>query len=130
MTRILTLEYSLEAVASVAALLALAGVLQTFLVGQHFVIPTMILMLVFFFGNLARFGYRDYRWAKHMLFWVCLLLVFHALFALVWAVDFRPGEIFGRAFYPLYGGFALIVGALCIGYARINRLFGRARSED
>jgi len=106
---------------------ALAGVavLQTFLVGRHFVIPTLILGLAMLFGNLARFGLRDQRWAKHVLLWIFLLLVFHALFALAWAGDARPGQLFGSAFYPLYGGFALGVGALCIAYARRNALFKR-----
>lgn len=123
MRKIFSLMYSLESLASLFALLGVLGVLQTFVIGKHFVIPTMLLLLVFILFNLARFGYQDQRWAKHMLFWLFLLMVFHACFALVWAADFRPGEIFGAAFYPLYGSFALIVGGLCVTYAKINRLF-------
>ena len=122
MRKLTSLAYSLETLASLFAIGALAGVAQTFVIGQHFVIPTMILLLVFLFGNLARFGYRDQRWAKHLLFWLFLLMVCHALFALVWAGDFRPGQFFGAAFYPLYGGFALIVGGLCFDYARRHSL--------
>ncbi len=126
MTKVFDTRYALETLASIFALLAVLGTLQTFVIGKHFVIPTMVLLLVFFFGNLARFGYRDQRWAKHVLFWVFLLMVFHALFALVWAGEARPGEFFGTAFYPLYGGFALIVGGLCVIYAKRNGLFGNA----
>lgn len=123
MKKALSLNYSLETLAGLVTVLALLGVAQTFVIGQHFVIPTMILLLVFLFGNLARYGYRNQRWAKQLLFWLFTLLVCHALFALVWAGDFRPGELFGKAFYPLYGGFALIVGGLCVDYARRNSLF-------
>ena len=126
MNKFFSIRYGLETLATLVAALALLGVLQTFFIGKHFVIPTMILLLVFLFGNLARFGYQDQRWAKHLLFWLFLLLVCHAAFALVWAGDFRPGEIFGKAFYPLYGSFVLGVGSLCVVYARRNTLFAHS----
>jgi hypothetical protein len=59
-----------------------------------------------------------------LLFWIFALAVCHAVFALVWARGARPGQLFGDAFYPLYGGFALVVGTLCVLYARRNALFG------
>jgi len=43
---------------------------------------------------------------------------------LFWAADARPGALFGAAFYPLYGGFFVIVGLLCWSYAKKNALFG------
>jgi hypothetical protein len=125
MKKLFSLGYSLECLAALVSLVAGVGVLHTFVLGKHFVIPTLILMLAMLFGNLARFGLKDQRWAKHMLFWIFLLAVFHALFAIVWARDARPGQLFGEAFYPLYGGFALGVGTLCFLYARRNVLFGR-----
>ena len=129
MKKLLSAGYCLETLAILVGLLAALGVIQTFIIGQHFVIPTMILLLVFLFGNLARFGLQDRRWAKHLLFWLFALMVSHTLFALVWAADFRPGEIFGQAFYPVYGGFAVIVGSLCVIYAQRNSLFGSSRSS-
>lgn len=122
MRKLLSLNYSLESLAALFAILGSLAVLQTFIIGKHFVIPTVILLLVFVLANLARFGYQDQRWAKHILFWLFLLMVFHAMFALTWAADFRPGQIFGKAFYPLYGGFALTVGGLCGAYAKRNGL--------
>ena len=124
MKRLFTLDYCLECLAALITLAAGLGVLQTFVIGKHFVIPTMVLLLAMLFGNLARFGLKDQRWAKHMLFWIFLLAVCHALFALVWAPEARPGQFFGGAFYPIYGGFALVVGTLCVLYARRNDLFG------
>ena len=122
MKQLLSLGYCLEGLAALISIVAGAGVLHTFVLGKHFVIPTLILSLAVLFGNLARFGLKDQRWAKHMLFWIFLLSVFHALFALVWARDARPGQLLGDAFYPVYGGFALGVGVLCFLYARRNDL--------
>ncbi|CAN0589424.1 unnamed protein product [Ectocarpus sp. 12 AP-2014] len=124
MKRLFSLGYSLEGLAALISVVSGVGVLHTFVLGKHFVIPTLILLMAMLFGNLARFGLNDQRWAKHMLFWIFLLLVFHALFAIVWARDARPGQLFGEAFYPLYSGFALGVGTLCFLYAKRNALFG------
>ena len=123
MKRLFSIECALEALAALIALGAALGVLQTFIIGKHFVIPTMVLLLVFYFGNLARFGLRGERWAKHLLFWTFALLVAHSFFALFWAAEARPGALFGAAFYPLYGGFFVIVGGLSAAYAKRNGLF-------
>jgi hypothetical protein len=124
MKKMLSLENSLEALATLISALAALAVLYNFVIGKHFVIPTMILLLVILFGNLARFGMRGKPWAKHMLFWIFTLMVCHTFFALFWTADARPGALFGAAFYPLYGGFFVIVGLLCWSYAKKNALFG------
>ncbi len=122
MKKLFSLDNSLEALAALIALAAALGVLQAFVIGKHFVIPTMILLLAFYFGNLARAGLNGERWAKHLLLWTFLLAVFHTFFALFWAADARPGALFGAAFYPVYGGFFVIVGGLCINYAKRHSL--------
>ena len=124
MSKLFSLDNALEALATLVALGAGLGVLQTFIIGKHFVIPTMVLLLVIYFGNLARFGLKGQRWAKHLLFWTFALMACHAFFALFWAAEARPGALFGAAFYPAYGGFLVVVGGLCFTYARRNRLFG------
>lgn len=125
MKNLFRLDNALEALAVLVSLAALAGVLQSFVVGRHFVIPTLFLVLAVLFGNLVRFGVRGHRWAKHFLFWTFLVLACHAFFALFWAAEARPGLLFGAAFYPLYGGFFIVVGALCALYAGRNSLFSR-----
>lgn len=122
MKKLFSLDHSLEALASLIAVGAALGVLQTFIIGKHFVIPTMILLLVFFFGNLARAGLAGQPWAKHLLFWTFLLMACHTFFALFWAAEARPGAAFGAAFYPVYGGFTVIVGGLCLNYAKRHSL--------
>lgn len=123
MKKLFSLENSLDALAALLAFAALLGVLQSFIIGKHFVIPTMFLLLTILFGNLARFGVRGHHWAKHVLFWMFALLAFHTFFALFWAGTARPGQFLGDAFYPVYGGLCLLFTILCFTYARSNRIF-------
>lgn len=121
MNKVFSLKHSLELVASMIAVVALLGVLQTFIVGKHFVIPTMILALAVFFANLARYGLRGERWAQHVLFWTFFIATCHAFFALFWAKT--PREILGDAFLTIYGAAFLILAVLCWHYAKKNELF-------
>lgn len=120
----LSLKYSLEGVATLITVVALLGVLQTFIIGKHYVIPTAILFLAVLFGNLARFGYRDEPWAKHMLFWIAVMICVHTFFALFWAA--RPREIFGDVFLPVYGIVCVVFGFLAWQYQKKNELLGGA----
>ena len=122
MRKLFSLDNSLEALAAMISGFAFLAVLWNFIIGKHFVIPTMILLLVFYFGNLARAGVHGQGWAKHLLFWTFLLSVCHTFFALFWAGDARPGALFGAWFYPVYGGITVIVGYLCLNYAQRHRL--------
>ena len=117
----LSLKYSMELVASLIAVAALLGVLQTFVIGKHYVIPTGILVMAVLFGNLARFGYQGKPWAKHVLFWFGFMICSHTFFALFWAA--RPREILGDAFVPVYGALFIVFGFLAWQYARKNALF-------
>lgn len=116
-----SLQYSLETVAAILAIAGLAGVLQTFIFGRHFVIPTLILASTILFANLAIFGYRDNAFAKNMLFWLGTLITCHTFFALFWAKT--PRELLGDAFLPVYGSTFVIFALLTWQYARRNRLF-------
>lgn len=123
MKKLFAPENSLEGLAALITIISSLAVLYNFIIGRHFVIPTLILFLAVVFGNLARFGLRGERWAKHTLFWIFAIMACHAFFALFWAAEARPGAFFGAAFYPLYGGFFAVAGLLCFAYARKNRLF-------
>ena len=116
-----SLQYSLDTVAAIVAGAGLAGVLQTFIVGKHFVIPTMLLAVTILFANLARFGYRDNAFAKNLLFWFGILVTCHTFFALFWAET--PREMLGGAFLPVYGTTFVLFALLSWQYARHNRLF-------
>ncbi len=115
-----SLKHSLDLLAVIVAIAALFGVLQAFIIGQHFVIPTMVLVLAVFFGNLARSSLRGERWAKHVLFWIFFIATCHAFFALFWAVT--PREILGDAFLFVYGAVFVVVGFLTWQYAKKNEI--------
>ena len=121
MKRLFSLKHSLELLAVFITIGALLGVLQTFIIGKHFIIPTMILVLAVFFGNLARFGMQGQRWARHTLFWIFAIAACHAFFALFWADT--PRKILGDAFIYVYGADFLVLGFLSWQYARKNELF-------
>lgn len=120
MKKLFSLEHSLELVAAIVAVAALLGVLQSFIIGKHFIIPTMILTLAVFFGNLAKFGLRGHRWAQQVLFWIFLVATCHTFFALFWAKT--PREILGDAFIYVYGAMFAILAILCWQYAIKNKL--------
>lgn len=120
----LSLAYSMEFVAATLAALAGMAVLHTFLIGRHFIIPTMILALAILLANLARYGYQDRDWAKHVLFWFGVILGSHAFFALFWAKAYR--RILGASFEVVCAVIVLIMVFLVWQYARRNRLFARA----
>ncbi len=120
MKNLFSLKHSLDLAAAIVAVAALLGVFQTFIIGRHFVIPTMILVLAVFFGNLARHGLRGARWAKHVLFWIFSIAACHAFFALFWAKT--PREILGDAFLFVYGAAFVILVFLSWQYAMKNEL--------
>ena len=121
MKKLFSLEHSLELLAWIVALVAILGVLQSFIIGKHFVIPTMILILAVIFGNLGRFGMQGKLWAKHMLFWIFFIAACHTFFALFWAKT--PREMLGDAFIYVYGAGFLLFSFLSWQYAKRNSLF-------
>ena len=112
----------MELVAAILAALAALAVLHTFVIGRHFIIPTMILVIAVLLGNLARYGYQDRGWAKQVLFWFGVILGSHAFFALFWAKAYR--SLLGSSFEVVCASIVLIMVFLTWHYARRNRLFG------
>jgi hypothetical protein len=96
----LQLDYSLEWLATLVSLLALVSSFYTFVIGQHYIIPTMSLIPACVFANLAYYGFQDQRWARLILFWMFSILAAHFFMALFWAQT--PREVLGSAFVPIY----------------------------
>lgn len=119
----LSLGYSFDMIFAVMAAIALLGVLQTFVIGRHFIIPTIILSAAVLLGNLAWQGFQGRAWAKHVLFWCGFVFTCHVFFALFWAQKYR--ELLGDAFLPTGGIVALVFAYLVVQYARRNQLFDR-----
>lgn len=120
MSKAFSLKYSLETLCVLLTLMGLAAVLHQFLIGKHFVIPTAILILPLITGNIARAGYRDQAWAKHVAFWLGVLLTCHWFFALFYAQTLR--NMLGGAFEPVAGLITLLLGWLTFQYRRSNNL--------
>ncbi|MDZ7643446.1 MAG: hypothetical protein U5K76_03965 [Woeseiaceae bacterium] len=120
MKKAFSLQYSLETLCALLALLAFAAVLQSFIIGKHFIIPTGWLTLALFLGNVARFGYRDAPWAKHVAFWLGVLLTCHWFMALFWAQALR--RMLGGVFEPVALVITLVLAFLTWQYWRRNPL--------
>lgn len=95
-----SLTYSLEWVSAIAACGAALTLIYTFVVGQHYIIPTVSLVNTILFGHLAYYGMQKRPWARAVLFWIATIISAHAFFALFWAKT--PREILDNAFIPTY----------------------------
>ncbi len=120
----LSFKYSFELLLTVATLGTALAVLQTFVIGRHYIIPTGLLCITVLLGNIAWYGFRDHPWAKQLLFWIGFLLTSHAFFALFWSKRYR--EILGDSFELVCAIVVLLLGFLTVQYARRNALFSRA----
>ena len=114
-------RYTLEWCATLVTIVGLLGVLQTFLVGRHFVIPTGVLAVTVVFANLAWFGFQGQRWANYILFWLAVLVCCHSFFALFWAK--APRELLGVGFLPIYAAICFVSALAAWHYARSNQLY-------
>ena len=128
MNKKVSLQHSLDLIAAIVAFVAFLGVLQTFIIGKHFIIPTMILFFGVLFGNLARYGLQGRAWAKQILFWIFFIFTLHAFFALFWAKKYR--EIFGDSFEYVFGGVVIVFSFLLFKYVMENDHLGLKRGQD
>lgn len=123
MRNLFSLRNSIDIIAILIAAGAFLGVLQSFIIGKHYIIPTGFLLITVLFGNLARFGLQGRIWAKHVLFWIGFLLTSNAFMGLFFAR--RPREMLGDAFEWVIGALVLVLAYLVVQYARKNTLFSR-----
>ncbi len=121
MNRLLSLDNSFDLIFAVAAAIGVLATLQTFVIGQHYIIPTGILTVGVLIGNIARYGLQGARWAKEILFWCGFLFSAHMLFAIFFSK--RYPELLGAAFLPVTVGTFVLFAFLSYRYARGNRIF-------
>lgn len=123
MKRWLSLANSFDLIFAGLAVAGALAALQTFLIGQHYLIPSVILVVTVVLGNLARYGLANHAWAKQILFWCGFLFTAHVFMALFFSKRYR--ELLGDAFEPVcvvvFVGFAWLTWQ----YARENRIFPR-----
>ena len=115
------LRNSFDLIFAAAAGVGILAVAQTFIIGQHYIIPSAILAAVVLIGNIARYGIAGQAWAKQILFWCGFLFTAHLFFALFFSKRYR--ELLGDAFEPVCGILVLAFAWLTYQYARRNGLF-------
>ncbi len=121
MTKLLTLDNSFDLIFALAAIVGVLATLQTFVIGQHYIIPTGILTITVLLGSIARYGLQGARWAKEILFWCGFLFSAHMFMAIFFSK--RYPEVLGAAFLPVTIGTFLLFAFLSYRYARGNQLF-------
>ena len=118
MKKLFSLEHSLELLASIIALGAFLAVLQSFIIGKHYIIPTAWLLLTVLFGNLARSGLRGEYWAQALLFWMFFLATANTFMGIFFAQT--PKELLAGAFLPVYILLFAVLAFLTWQYAKRN----------
>jgi hypothetical protein len=121
MKRLLSLANSFDLIFVLAAVIGALAVLQTFVIGQHYIIPTGVLAVTLLIGNVARYGLKGARWAKEVLFWCGFLFTAHVFMAIFFSK--RYPEVLGAAFLPVTIGVFVLSAFLSYQYARRNRIF-------
>ena len=121
MTKLLSLDNSFDLIFALAAIIGVLATLQTFVIGQHYIIPTAILSITVVLGSIARYGLQGARWAKEVLFWCGFLFSAHLFMAIFFSK--RYPEVLGAAFLPVTIGTCVLFAFLSYRYARGNRLF-------
>lgn len=122
----LSYRNSLEWVTACLTGVLLLGVAQTFIIGQHFIIPTIILMLAILLGNITAYAFVGKLWAKLVVFWLYVILTCHGFFALFWAKKYR--EVLGDAFEPVCVLLVVVLVFLVLKYKRSNQLLSASSS--
>lgn len=120
MKTLFSLRNSWDLLAIAIAALAFVAAGYQFVIGKHYMIPTMILFWVVLFGNLARHGLRGDRWAKHLLFWFGFLMTCMSFMGIFFAQ--APKEILGSAFLPVWIAMFALVAFLTWQYRKTNEL--------
>lgn len=119
----LNLGNGLALLLAVIAAICVAATLGTFVIGQHYLIPTFWLLLAMLTGNFARYALQGARWAQEIVFWAGALASSTLFMGLFFAKS--PKEMLGGAFLPVWGLVFVLMAFLTWSYARRNGLFGR-----
>ncbi|MDP2127783.1 MAG: hypothetical protein Q8K97_10425 [Pseudohongiella sp.] len=120
----ISLSNTFELILALATIGLLLAVLQSFVIGRHYIIPTTQLAAALVLGNIAWYGFSGQLWAKLLLFWSGVLLCCHLFFALFWSKAYR--DILGVAFEPVCLLLLILFAWLTVQYKRRNHLFARS----
>ena len=115
-----SLKNSFDLIFAFIAVIGVCAVLYTFVIGRHYIIPSVILVAAVMFGNIAKYGFKDQPWAKQILFWSGFLFTGHAFFALFFSKLYRLW--LGDSFAIICGIVVAVFAYLLFEYARRNRI--------
>ncbi len=121
MKKIISVENSFDLIIGVVAFIGFLAVLETFIFGKHYIIPTAILSMTIMLANLSFYGFRKNRIAKKLMFWLFLLLDVHLFFALFFSVKYRA--LLGNYFEIVCSFLVLILSYMLLMYQKQNELF-------
>mgnify|MGYP001165301823 CR=1 FL=1 len=69
MKKIISVENSFDIIIGIIVFIGFLAVLETFIFGKHYIIPTAILFVTIMLANLSFYGFRKNRIAKKIMFW-------------------------------------------------------------
>ncbi|MEM9209019.1 MAG: hypothetical protein AAGA61_07225 [Pseudomonadota bacterium] len=120
MSNTLSLKNTWDLIVALIAVGTFLAAMYQFVIGEHYMIPTMILLPTVVLGNFARFGLRGDRWAKHILFWFGFLMSCMAFMGIFFAQ--RPKELLGPLFLPVWIAMFVLVAWLTWQYKQKNAI--------
>ena len=121
MKNIVSVGNSFDLIVGVIAFIGFLAVIETFIFGKHYIIPTAILSMTIMLANLSFYGFRKNRIAKKLMFWLFLLLDVHLFFALFFSVKYRA--LLGNYFEIVCSFLVLILSYMLLKYQKQNELF-------
>tara|TARA_Y100000768_G_scaffold193082_1_gene144802 strand:+ start:868 stop:1233 length:366 start_codon:yes stop_codon:yes gene_type:complete len=121
MKKIIAVKNSFDLIIGLIAFIGFLAVLETFIFGKHYIIPTAILFITIILANLSFYGFKKYRIAKKIMFWLFFLLDMHLFFALFFSVKYRA--LLGNFFEIVCSFLVIILSYLLLKYQKQNELF-------
>ena len=121
MKNIVSVENSFDLIVGVIAFIGFLAVIETFIFGKHYIIPTAIFFMTIVLANLTFYGFRKNRIAKKIMFWLFFLLDAHLFFALFFSVKYRT--LLGNFFEMICSFLLLILSYMLLKYQKQNELF-------
>ena len=117
----ISLKNSFDLIFAILSAFGFLAVIQTFIIGKHYIIPTAILFITIIISNLSYYGFKEIRAAKKILFWVFFIFDIHLFFALFFSVKYRA--LLGDSFEIICISFLLLFSYLLVQYEKRNQLF-------
>ena len=121
MKKIISVKNSFDLIIGLIAFIGFLAVIETFIFGKHYIIPTAILLITIVLANLSFYGIREKRSAKKIIFWIFFLFDMHLFFALFFSVKYRV--LLGNIFEVVCSLLIVILSYLLVKYQKQNALF-------